>query len=244
MQNNCLEMFFNLFISYSQLGPRLVFDFGYNEELISKRTFSTLTTQFMFTLQVIANSKRPFHLTFCNLQKDSDLEKLMKRHFGFIFGPGSLHTVTYKSYFDLFPRDDLIYLSADSNKTLTHVDPEKVYIVGGFCNKFNRGRHSYQKAISEKLPVFKLPLEDYFFFKSDRSLPINLCVAILEKYLETESWSQSLIGKVPIRKLKTPEEIRLEQINKIRKFYSKEKFFKVYRMNEQNKPITEMKRPF
>lgn len=82
------------------------------------------------------------------------------------------------------------------------------------CDKFNRGSYTYQKALHEKLPVYKLPLDDYFFFKHDRVLPMNLVVGILCRYLETEDWRKALVSKIPIRKLKTPEELRLEQIRK------------------------------
>lgn len=214
-------------------GPRLVLDFGFTEEIYKRHALSTLTTQMYFTMSEVNKAQIPFHLNLCNLPKQHPAYKHFTQTFEYITQTNCLLNITGKSYLDLFPKQDLIYLSPDAPKTLETVDPNKVHIIGAICDKFNRNTHTYQKAKSEGIPVYKLPLEDYFFFKHDRALTMNLCVGILQKYLEVKDWRKAFIGRVPVRKLKTPEDLRLEQIRKVRKFYSKEKFFKIYKMNEE-----------
>lgn len=197
----------------------------------------------IYLLSEVHHSKIPFHLNLCNLSKERPVYKYLETNLKFMTQKNFLHTITDQSYLDLFPKKDLIYLTSDSNNKLEHVDPDKIYIVGGFCDKHNRGPHSLNKAKSEGIPAFKLPLEDYFFFKLDRVLTMNLVVAILENYLETNDWRKSIIGKVPVRKLKTPDEVYIEQIRQVKKYFSKKKHFKklndeeIINYDTRNSPI-------
>lgn len=214
-------------------GPRLAIDFGYSEELMKPMTYQTMMTQIYFTLNEIRKARTPFHLNLCNLQPGSQLERFFRKEMPYMFQPNSLINVTSQSYLDIFPRKSLVYLTADAERTLPRVDPEKVYVIGGLCDKFSRGAHSYNKARSEGVPAFKLPLEQYFFFKLDRTLTVNAVTGILCNYLEKPDWRHALIGKIPTRKLKTPDEIRYEQYRKVKKFFSKEKYFKVHKYSEE-----------
>lgn len=213
-------------------GPRIVIDFGYKTDLFKPISLTTLRTQLNFCFWEIFRAKVPCDLQLCNLPKDGEKLDLLKKNLDLVSQTNCLFNLTDKSYNDLFPKSDLIYLTADAPKALEFVDPTKVHIIGGICDKFDHSDYSYQKARKENIPAYRLPLEDHFFFKHSRVLPMNLVIGILLKYIECKDWRQSFIGKIPVRKLKTPEELRLEQIRKVRKFYSKEKYFKIYKMNE------------
>lgn len=216
----------------SMFGPRLAIDFGFNQELLKTFAYHTLKTQLYFTINEIRNARIPFHLNLCNLERGSKLDEFFRTDMPYLFQPSSLINVTSQSYLDIFPKSNLVYLTPDSNRTLTRVDPEKVYIIGGFCDQF-RHSQSHNKARSEGLPTFKLPLEQYFFFKQERTLTMNAVTGILCKYLEKPDWRYALVGKVPTRKLKTPDEIRFEQYRKVKKYFSKEKFFKVQQFSQE-----------
>ena len=42
------------------------------------------------------------------------------------------------AYFEAFPKEKLVYLTADAEETLQSFDPEKVYVIGGIVDR-NRG---------------------------------------------------------------------------------------------------------
>lgn len=43
--------------------------------------------------------------------------------------------MTEKSYLEIFAKEDLIYLTPDSDNTLTVLDKTKVYIIGGLVDE-------------------------------------------------------------------------------------------------------------
>lgn len=56
-------------------GPKLVLDFGYDDEIFEKRTFTTINTQIIFIQSELTNAKQPFHLNLCGLNLNSEFGK-------------------------------------------------------------------------------------------------------------------------------------------------------------------------
>ena len=216
-------------------GPRLVIDFGYNENEISRYSFSKISNQLLYLLADSHKAREPFHLNICNLNENAHLRHYLKQKMSYLFKKNSLINITSQSYLDIFPRKDLIYLSTCANQSLKSVDQNKVYIIGGSFDKFKCSKMALEKAKSEKIACFKFPLEDYFFFKQERTLPMNLTASILNRYLTTNDWRKAFISKIPPRKLKTPNEIEKEQVYKVKKYYSKAKYFNA--INKQDEII-------
>jgi tRNA (guanine9-N1)-methyltransferase len=40
-----------------------------------------------------------------------------------------------RTYWDCFNRDDLVYLTADSNEYVNELDEQKIYVIGGLVDK-------------------------------------------------------------------------------------------------------------
>jgi Trm5-related predicted tRNA methylase len=73
--------------------------------------------------------------------------------------------VTSKNYTDLFPREELIYLSPDAEKELEAIESDKVYIIGGIVDRVHEPRiskfASFETANSDGVEARKLPLDTY-----------------------------------------------------------------------------------
>ena len=102
-----------------------------------------------------------------------------------------------------FPRDQLVYLSADSDTVLDRLEEGKVYIIGGIVDRNRHKGLCENKAKSLGIPTAKFPLEAYFAKAGfSRVLTTNHCVDILLEFACSEDWMQSCKRGVPVRKLK------------------------------------------
>ncbi|GMF16796.1 unnamed protein product [Phytophthora lilii] len=66
---------------------------------------------------------------------------------------------TSKSYMDLFKKESLVYLTADSPNTITKLSRDKVYIIGGIVDRNRLKGITYEKAVEQGIETAKLPLD-------------------------------------------------------------------------------------
>ena len=66
-----------------------------------------------------------------------------------------------KSYLDLFPKEDLVYLTPNAPDFMTEYDPHKIYIIGGLVDKVVTKPVTMAKAKREGIKMAKLPLDLY-----------------------------------------------------------------------------------
>lgn len=70
---------------------------------------------------------------------------------------------TAKSYTELFPKEQLVYLSKDSHKTMYKYNPDKVYIIGNIIDSGYQLDQfaSYTQAKKDGIECLRLPLDEY-----------------------------------------------------------------------------------
>lgn len=117
--------------------PKIVFDCGY-DKYMTRRELHACAKQ--LTLSFAANRIHinPLCLYFCNMNADGPLLQQCN-----IFMPNLLDnecplTVTSQSYLDLFPKDQLIYLTPHCKVNMTEYDPDMIYIIGAIVDKVNK----------------------------------------------------------------------------------------------------------
>jgi ribonuclease P protein 1 len=76
-------------------------------------------------------SFEPFQIYLCNYSTDTEFNENYSWVLGF---DENLIFETSQSYVDLFPRDDLIYLTSDAKKAMKTYDSSKVYIIGNIVD--------------------------------------------------------------------------------------------------------------
>ena len=123
----------------------------------------------------------------------------------------------------LRPNHQLVYLTGDSENTLTTLDNNTTYIIGGIVdrNRLKRAAIERAEAISSdsNLPIktARLPLNEHFDFNgSTRILTCNHVFEILLKYRENgyKDWGKAVMSVLPDRKDIHEKEDKKDEIKK------------------------------
>ena len=101
------------------------------------------------------------------------------------------------------PGQKLIYLTGDSPNTITTLENDTTYIIGGIVDRNRLKRAAINRAESLGIPTARLPLDENLDFKgSTRVLTCNHVFEILLKYRENgyDDWKGAILSVLPGRK--------------------------------------------
>ncbi|XP_029795066.1 tRNA methyltransferase 10 homolog C [Suricata suricatta] len=181
-----------------QFGQPLVFDMDYENYMKPKELQNTIS-QLLESEGWNRRDVDPFHIYFCNLKREGAYHKELVKRYGEKWDK-LLLTATEKSHVDLFPKDSIIYLTADSPNVMTTFKHDKIYIVGSFVDKAMQTGTSLAKAKRLKLATECLPLDRYLQWDTGtKNLTLDQMMRILLCLKNTGSWEEAL-KFVPRRK--------------------------------------------
>ena len=102
---------------------------------------------------------------------------------------------------DAKPEDgEIIYLSSDSENTLTELKPYSTYIVGALVDKNRHKAVCYKNAVAKGVKTAKLPIGQYISLAHRPVLATNHVVEIMLKWLEVRDWGEAFMQVIPTRK--------------------------------------------
>lgn len=177
----------------------LVFDMSYEHNMCKREIANTVSQ----LVDVDAWNKRavePFHLHFCNLQPDGAyMEEFLK-----CYGEEPWNrlpiTCTDQHCSKVFPREQLVYLTADSPNVLRTFDHSKVYIIGALVDRSMQTGLSLGNAKRLQLPTARLPLDEFLHWGlGTKNLTLDQMLRIMLTLKETGRWEEAL-KFVPQRK--------------------------------------------
>ena len=140
--------------------PHVVLDFSYNH-LQAEVAYNQLAIQIGNIISVNRMSPDPFQIHMCGFNPaESELNQILSRKLSI---DENMVFDTPKSYLDLYPREKLVYLTRDSNRTMRAFDPNKVYIIGALADTKNPASKlaSYAQAKKNNIAAEALPLDQY-----------------------------------------------------------------------------------
>ncbi|NXT80776.1 TM10C methyltransferase, partial [Zapornia atra] len=179
-------------------GQPLIFDMSYEKDM-SVREVKNTVRQIVLSESSNRRSVDPFHIHFCNFKDDSLYHSEFIKHYREAWGR-LLITVTDQCYTDIFPKEKLIYLTADSPKVMKTFDHDKIYIVGSMVDKSIKTGVSLARAKRLGLETAALPLERYLLWNSGaKNLTLDQMMLILLTLKDTGDWKKAL-EFVPKRK--------------------------------------------
>lgn len=149
------------------------------------------------------------NLIFCNVQKPWEenqifkvLESRNQKLEDIAKGPV---TMTEKSYLDLFPKEDLVYLSPDARHYF-HPD-DGIPIIGGIIDTTTTAKLSYGKAKKEDLKIRKLPIDMVTKVYGNKCLALDHVVNYINVLRFTGDPYQAY-NVLPLRKRRPPKKLQ------------------------------------
>ncbi|KAK3255579.1 hypothetical protein CYMTET_35238 [Cymbomonas tetramitiformis] len=109
-----------------------------------------------------------------------------------------------RNYIEAFAerKEELVYLTADSDNIIEEIDPTKTYIIGGIVDH-NRYRNlTLDKANEQGIAHGALPIGAHLKMDGSCVLTVNQVVDIFLNYLDLKDWEKALTKAIPARKRK------------------------------------------
>ncbi|XP_041793323.1 tRNA methyltransferase 10 homolog C-like [Chelmon rostratus] len=180
-------------------GQPLVFDMSYESNMVRQEVENTVR-QLVEAEGWNRRATDPFHLHFCNLQpKGAYMQQLLKRY-GAEAWDNLLVTSTDHQHVDVFPREKLVYLTADSRNVLHTFDHSKVYIIGALVDRSIQSGLSLANAKRLNLATARLPLDEFLHWDmGTKNLTLDQMIRIMMTMKDTGKWEEAL-KFVPKRK--------------------------------------------
>uniref|UniRef100_H2ZY08 tRNA methyltransferase 10 homolog C n=2 Tax=Latimeria chalumnae TaxID=7897 RepID=H2ZY08_LATCH len=179
-------------------GQPLIFDMSY-ENYMSRKEMENTVNQLIESEGWNRRSADPFHLYFCNLKTGGSYHKEFVKRYQDTWNK-LLITVTEKAHVDSFPREQLVYLTADSPYVMKTFEHDKMYIIGSLVDKSIQTGLSLANAKRLKLATARLPLDEHLNWESGaKNLTLDQMIRILLTLKDTGSWEEAL-EFVPKRK--------------------------------------------
>ncbi|CAH0517930.1 unnamed protein product [Peronospora belbahrii] len=184
------------YLMAAEEGIKVVIDCEFEEKMTEKEKKS-LSQQIMFSYGVNRRSKTPMNTYITSLH--GDIQQNLENISG--FREWQAFTGSSKSYMDLFKKESLVYLTADSPTTITRLSRDKVYIIGGIVDRNRLKGITYQKAVEQGIETVKLPLDAVVEMGSaTRVLTVNHVFQLLAQFSEVKDWAQATLATLPSRK--------------------------------------------
>ncbi|XP_012233539.1 mitochondrial ribonuclease P protein 1 homolog [Linepithema humile] len=200
--------------------PKLVFDCSYEAHMNSSEIHNC-AKQLTMAFAKNRSHDSPMCFYFCNLNKDGMLKQFFHRNMPNLMDDDFPAFVTSQSYLEIFPKDQLVYLTPHCKTDMVEYDPDLVYIIGAMVDKSNPQPFSLAKAKRYGIRMAKLPLEKHLAWgtSSNKNLTIDQMTTILLDLKHTRNWEKALKQNVPCRKLKEARENALQmKVNKFSRF--------------------------
>lgn len=180
-------------------GQPLVFDMSY-ESNMSRRELVNTVSQLMEVEAWNRRAIEPFHLHFCNLHPDGLYKQELLKRYSAEAWDRLLITSSEHQHVDVFPCEQLVYLTADSPNVLRTFDHSKVYIIGALVDRSIQSGLSLANAKRLKLATARLPLDEFLHWEiGAKNLTLDQMIRILLTFKETGKWEEALTF-VPKRK--------------------------------------------
>ncbi|KAJ1367481.1 hypothetical protein KIN20_028398 [Parelaphostrongylus tenuis] len=101
---------------------------------------------------------------------------------------------------DLFKPYEIVYLTAESENVLTHLEDSKVYVIGGLVDHNSEKGLCYELARRKGYAHARLPIDEFVEMKTRKVLTINHVFEILAHFSENGDWEKAFFAVIPSRK--------------------------------------------
>lgn len=179
------------------------------DDLMSDKDISKLTKQLQRCYSLNRRSQHPLQLYFTSFgdKCKKRLDELQGHYVSWDVHIKSDHLT------EIFPKEEIVYLTSDSSNVLTDIDMSKTYIIGGLVDHNHHKGLCYNLAVAKGLCHAQLPIGEYFKMTTRTVMTVNQVYEIIMYYLESKDWRDAFMKVMPQRKI-TPKVKRKKCKNK------------------------------
>lgn len=179
----------------------VVIDCSFEKEH-SESSLRSLSQQIMHSYGANRRSARPCRLLVTGIEDEME-RQLQKTHCE-NWTAASVHR---EGYLEVLRKENrinkVIYLTADSPHTISSLETDTAYVIGGIVDRNRLKGVTYEKAVRENVETARLPLDDCIRLMGNsktKVLTVNHVFEILLKYAESSSWVHAFQTTLPDRK--------------------------------------------
>lgn len=130
-----MQRFYNgQLIQNMMFDPKIVFDCSY-ENNMTQREIHNCAKQLCMAFADNRIHVNPLCLYFCNFNQEGLLKQYLHQNIPTLLNDDFPAEITSQSYLDVFPKDQLVYLTPHCRVNMTEYDPDMVYIIGALVDR-------------------------------------------------------------------------------------------------------------
>ena len=133
---------------------KLIIDWDFEEQMVDKE-MNSLSKQLMYGYAANKKSVKPVNLIFTGWKSKKLTDRLVTH--------GSQNWVVdihEQCYIEIFDKESLVYLTADSENTVDKFEEDKIYIVGGIVDHNRHKNIWFNKAKEQGISHAKFPIKE------------------------------------------------------------------------------------
>lgn len=169
------------------------------EDSMTNKEIGSLSTQIRYCYGMNKKSYHPVYLSVSSLSGQT--YENLNRVEGF---PDNWRARAFecseKPLTEMHTKDELVYLTSDSDNVLQDLDNSKVYVIGGIVDRNRLKRVTMNKANELDIKTAKLPIDEHLKVCATKVLTCNHVLEILLKFKEHKDWKKALLDVLPARK--------------------------------------------
>lgn len=207
-------------------GVRVVIDCDF-EHLMNDASNKSMVRQIIYLYCVNKRSKNPFRLILYGVGKKileglkiSDynnwigIEVYLKEDYPSFetFIQEILYKNDKREMIDI--KNNIYYLSADSENNIDTIDNNATYIIGGIVDRNKYKNLTFNKAKQLGINHGKFPIGNYLKLNSSQVLTTNHTFQILNEYSIRHDWKEAFISVIPKRKQEYEKDVHEEKNDK------------------------------
>lgn len=185
----------------SESTPKVVIDCQYDKEMTYKEK-TRLAQQLRRAYSSNKSCSQPLHLIFTNLSKSSEFFGICcKQNDGFA---NYIVDMREDKVIDVFPVEEIVYLSPDSSNVLKEFEQDKVYVIGGLVDETTNKDISLKFSENHKISSARLPIDEHFLPQKDKGtlkkvLTVNQVFDIILEWHRSKDWIKAISVGLPER---------------------------------------------
>uniref|UniRef100_W8BQE2 tRNA (guanine(9)-N(1))-methyltransferase n=1 Tax=Ceratitis capitata TaxID=7213 RepID=W8BQE2_CERCA len=189
---------------YGQQSEKLsvAIDLDY-DDLMHDRDVAKCIKQCLRIYTINRRSKCPGQLDITGIKTDGRIHTSLKRNDGW----ENWHLNYYfdKTHLDIFPKQNLVYLTCESDNVLDRLENGITYVIGGLVDHNHHKGLCHQRATENGLRTARLPLSEHVNMKTRAVLSTFHVFEILMRVAEGQPWTDAIMETLPERKGAKPK---------------------------------------